>query len=67
MITSTAVAMAWRKSSRCESHTCLEVAEAPGGRMAVRNSTRPELRISFEGPAWQAFVRTVRDGDLGSH
>ncbi len=66
MIASTVGQMAWRKSSRCESHTCLEVAEAPGGRMAVRNSTRPQLSLSFEGPAWQAFVSTVRSGDLVS-
>ena len=64
MNASIADGMAWRKSRRCESHTCVEVAEAPGGRMAVRNSTRPGVRLAFEGPAWQAFVGGVRRDDF---
>lgn len=56
----------WRKSTRCESQKCVEVAEVTAG-MAVRNSTDPSRHIVFPATAWQAFVDTVRarEFDLG--
>lgn len=49
----------WRKSTRCESQKCVEVAEVAAG-MAVRNSTDPERHVVFSATAWRAFVGTVR-------
>ena len=53
----------WRKSIRCESQQCVEVAQVDG-RMAIRNSTDPGRHIVFEAPAWQQFMTTLRDGHL---
>ncbi|RKR87982.1 uncharacterized protein DUF397 [Micromonospora pisi] len=57
------VAGTWRKSTRCESQKCVEVAEVTAG-MAVRNSTDPERHVVFPATAWQAFVDTVRLGEF---
>ncbi|GAB3152180.1 hypothetical protein GCM10027290_42480 [Micromonospora sonneratiae] len=54
----------WRKSSRCESQQCVEVARTATG-MAVRDSADPGWHITIASPAWQAFVASVRDGELG--
>lgn len=53
----------WRKSTRCESQKCVEVAEVAAG-MAVRNSTAPDQHVIFPETAWRAFVRTVRAGEF---
>lgn len=50
----------WRRSSRCESHTCVEVAMHPGGTF-VRDSKKPAAgRLVFDRAAWTAFLRSVR-------
>jgi len=53
--------LAWRKSTRCESQHCVEVAQVAAG-MAVRDSTDPGWVIIFDGPSWRAFLGTLRAG-----
>jgi hypothetical protein len=51
----------WRKSSRCESFECVEVA-AGGGQVLVRAAADgPVLR--YPTAAWQAFCAAVKAGD----
>jgi hypothetical protein len=60
-------AVIWRKSSRCESHTCVETLATIGGsHMIVADSKVPNWRIAvgtwlkFSRPAWTAFLDTIR-------
>ena len=54
--------MAWRRSSRCESHTCVEVATLADGAL-VRDSKDHEAGVlTFDTPAWSAFLGMVRRG-----
>jgi len=56
--------LAWRKSSRCETGACLEVASA-GDQVAVRDSKTPDSPfLWFSLPEWRAFVVAVRAGDF---
>lgn len=59
MSQSGAVETTWRRSGRCESQHCVEVALLTGA-MAVRNSTDPTRRLVFSGSAWQAFLKGLR-------
>ncbi|GLI00088.1 DUF397 domain-containing protein [Phytohabitans aurantiacus] len=63
MAHSGAVSATWRKSTRCESHACVEVARAPEA-VAIRNSTLPQEHLSFAVPVWRAFVAGVRAGEF---
>lgn len=53
------VVTGWRRSSRCESQHCVEVARTVDG-LAVRNSTDPRHRLTFVGSAWRAFLVDLR-------
>ncbi|MDR2983929.1 MAG: DUF397 domain-containing protein [Nocardiopsaceae bacterium] len=59
-------ATVWRKSTYSNpSGNCVEAAEVPGG-VAMRNSRFPDdPALVFTGAEWTAFVRGVKDGDLG--
>ena len=56
----------WRKGSRSGGQgNCVEIADIDGGSVAVRNSNSPGAgTLSFTGPEWDAFIRSVRDGEL---
>jgi hypothetical protein len=58
----------WRKSSYSgQGNTCVEVADNVPGIVAVRDSKNPSgpvLRFSADG--WQAFVASVKAGQLGT-
>ncbi|UWP87724.1 DUF397 domain-containing protein [Dactylosporangium fulvum] len=59
------VELRWRRSAKCGSSACVEVATT-GGRVLVRdakNSSGPHL--SFCAEDWKAFVAEVRAGRLG--
>jgi hypothetical protein len=57
MTNSTGVVLAWRKSTRCESQHCVEVAHVPGGAMLVRDSKNVSGAVlAFTPGAWSAFV-----------
>jgi hypothetical protein len=51
----------WRKSSRCDSNACVEVAQLDAG-VAVRNNTRPEIQLVFDGASWHGLLHGLRDG-----
>ena len=54
----------WRKSSRCGSNACVEVAEVDG-RYLVRDSKNPEGPVlSFTPEEWTAFVAGVEAGEF---
>jgi hypothetical protein len=53
----------WRKSSRCDSGQCVEVAWRTGG-VAVRNNTIPDLQLSFDRASWHGLLRDLRSGVL---
>ena len=61
--------VAWRRSSRCESNACVEVAleVAHGhGSVAVRDTTLPHLHLTFDDASWRGLVRDIRSGRLGA-
>jgi hypothetical protein len=52
----------WRRSSRCESHNCVEVALVRGG-VLVRDSGAPDGPVvEVDGAAWRAFCTGLRAG-----
>lgn len=54
----------WRKSSRCGSQTCVEVAKVDG-RFLVRDSKNPDGTVlSFTEREWAAFVEGVEAGEF---
>lgn len=52
----------FRRSSRCDSATCVEV--AIGDQVLVRNSTEPELVAQFTRDQWGAFLAAVEAGEF---
>jgi Domain of unknown function (DUF397) len=60
--------LAWRKSSSSGSQggSCVEVADLPGGGVAVRDSKDPEgPKLVFTLAEWHAFICGVKDGEFG--
>jgi hypothetical protein len=56
-------AVTWRKSARCESSMCVEVASIHG-HAAMRDSTDPDVRLVFGASQWAAFLAAVRAGEF---
>ncbi|MEV4277188.1 DUF397 domain-containing protein [Actinoplanes xinjiangensis] len=55
---------AWRKSSRCGTSTCVEVAKVDD-QYLVRDSKNPEApALSFTQAEWDAFVEGVAAGEF---
>jgi len=54
---------AWRRSTKCEAGTCVEVADL-GEAVGLRNSTRPEIAIAIPVETWRDFVAGVRAGEF---
>jgi hypothetical protein len=56
--------LVWRKSQRCDSNSCVEVAQL-GEEIALRDSKRPDgpVLVISRGE-WDAFVAGVGDGDF---
>ena len=58
------IAPQWRKSSRCGSGTCVEVAKVEDTYL-VRDSKNPEAAaLSFTPAEWDAFVEGVSAGEF---
>jgi hypothetical protein len=53
----------WRKSSRCETNTCLEISRA-NGLLRLRNSTRPGVIVSCTPAEWKSFRDAVIRGEF---
>ena len=54
----------WKKSSRCASATCVEVAKIGDGYL-IRDSKNPDVApLSFTTEEWSAFVAGVRAGEF---
>ncbi|WP_139707847.1 MULTISPECIES: DUF397 domain-containing protein [Streptomyces] len=54
----------WFTSSYSNDHggSCVEAARLDGRSMAIRDSKKPTgPAFTFSGPAWSAFLTTVRD------
>ncbi|MEV0896604.1 DUF397 domain-containing protein [Actinoplanes sp. NPDC049802] len=55
---------AWRKSSRCGTSTCVEVAKV-NDQYLIRDSKNPEAApLSFDQNEWNAFVEGVAAGEF---
>ncbi|SDT72357.1 DUF397 domain-containing protein [Actinoplanes derwentensis] len=55
---------AWRKSSRCGTSTCVEVAKVED-QYLIRDSKNPEATaLSFTKDEWDAFVEGVTAGEF---
>ncbi|NUO55144.1 MAG: DUF397 domain-containing protein [Hamadaea sp.] len=54
----------WRRSTKCEAGACVEVADLGGEAVGMRNSTRPEIEITFPVETWREFVAGVRVGEF---
>ena len=56
----------WRKSRRSNSQgTCVEVADLPGGVIAVRNSRHPSgPALIYTTAEFDAFIYGAKDGDF---
>jgi hypothetical protein len=56
--------LVWRKSNRCDSAACVEVAFVVGG-VAMRDSkvTGGGAILRFTRDEWSSFVAGVREGD----
>lgn len=53
----------FRRSSYCDSGTCLEVAFPPGGGVVLRDGKHPSTSWhAFPMKAWAAFLDAVRAG-----
>jgi hypothetical protein len=54
----------WRKSTRCNSNACVEVAKVDG-QYLVRDSKNPETTaLSFTESEWTAFTAGVMAGEF---
>ncbi|MQY04190.1 hypothetical protein ACRB68_22410 [Actinomadura sp. RB68] len=56
----------WLKSRRSNSQgNCVEMAELPGGRIAMRNSRHPEgPALIYTRPEIEALILGAKDGDF---
>ncbi|MEV0229456.1 DUF397 domain-containing protein [Nonomuraea sp. NPDC050786] len=57
---------AWRKSSFSgDNGNCLEVAQLPGGRVAIRDTERPDMHpFVVSGSVWAAFTSGAKAGEF---
>ncbi len=59
-------ALRWRKSTKCASAACVEVAEQPNS-MFVRDSKSPlESVLAFSHTDWNTFVTGIKEDTLES-
>jgi hypothetical protein len=55
----------WRRSRRCDTAHCVEIAFArEGDRVYLRDSRDPEIHLEFDAEAWRAFCAAAAAGEL---
>ncbi|RFS86214.1 DUF397 domain-containing protein [Actinomadura spongiicola] len=57
----------WRRSTRCASNACVEVARVTGDAISVRDTEDIATRLAFGLGEWHDFVRDVKDGRFDVH
>jgi hypothetical protein len=59
--------IAWRRSSRCATQSCVEIADLPDGGVAVRDSKSPDSTpiLVFAADEWNAFISGAKAGEFG--
>lgn len=55
----------WRKSMRCETSACVEVAVG-GEQVGLRNSTKPEVQLAIDVNSWRQFIDAVKSNQFTS-
>jgi len=53
----------WRKSSQCDTNTCLEISSS-NGLLQLRNSTEPTITVSCTAGEWQSFRDALIRGEF---
>jgi len=54
----------WRRSTRCGTNACVEVAKVPGGYL-VRDAKNPQGSVlTFGDAAWVAFLEGAKAGEF---
>jgi hypothetical protein len=54
----------WRKSTHCESGSCVEVAFTDAAVLMRASDTGPELR--FAPDRWSDFIEAIKNAEFGS-
>jgi hypothetical protein len=55
----------WRRSSRCDTKDCVELAVGPQrDRVYLRNSRAAEVHLVVSADAWRAFCAAIAAGEL---
>ncbi|MFY1695057.1 MULTISPECIES: DUF397 domain-containing protein [unclassified Solwaraspora] len=55
----------WRRSSRCDTNACVEVAATETGGAALRDSADPASpELGFGPHQWRSFLRGICQGQL---
>lgn len=63
--TSDCVEVSWRRSTKCDAGTCVEVnIIGVQDTVLVRSTTAPTNSISFTADEWRAFIAGVKDGEF---
>ncbi|MFY1633203.1 DUF397 domain-containing protein [Solwaraspora sp. WMMB335] len=57
----------WRRSGRCDTNACVEVAATCAGGVALRDSALPDgPHLRFDPRPWRSFVRGIGRGDFAA-
>jgi uncharacterized protein DUF397 len=55
----------WLRSSYCDGGQCVEVAQLPHDRVAVRQTTDPQGKVlTLSAREWAAFLAALRAGEI---
>lgn len=52
----------WRRSTRCASNGCVEVARLDDGAISVRDTEDTAVRLAFGAREWRAFTDRAKEG-----
>ncbi|XRQ06010.1 DUF397 domain-containing protein [Actinomadura welshii] len=57
----------WRRSTRCASNTCVEVARLGDGAISVRDTENTAARLAFGPDEWRRFTERAKEGRFDAH